>query len=106
VPPGAGKDRRRCACGRNETGEQSAAQEPEKIVADARAGRNETGEQSVAQEPEKIAADVRAGDNETDKQSVAQEPEKIAAAGPVLPAVPQPQPLVEETTPAMMAFLR
>jgi len=52
-------------------------------------------------EPEKIAADVRAGDNETDKQSVAQDPETIAAAGPVLPAVPPPQPLVEETTPSI-----
>jgi general secretion pathway protein A len=58
---------------------------------------------SVRQEaaPEKIAADVRAGQSETGKQSVAQEPEKIAAAGPVLPAVPPPQPLVEETTPAI-----
>jgi general secretion pathway protein A len=75
--------------------------EPEKIAADVRAGQNETGKRSVAQEPEKIAADVRAGQNETDKQSVAQEPEEIATAGPVLPAVPPPQPLVEETTPAI-----
>lgn len=52
-------------------------------------------------EPEEIAADVRAGQNETGKQSVAQEPEKIATAGPVLPAGPPPQPLVEETTPAI-----
>jgi general secretion pathway protein A len=87
--------------GDNETDKQSVAQEPEKIAADVRAGQNETGKQSVAQEPEKIAADVHAGDNETDEQSVAQEPEKIAAAGPVLSAVPPPQPLVEETTPAI-----
>lgn len=52
-------------------------------------------------EPEEIAADVRAGQNETGKQSVAQEPEEIATAGPVLPAGPPPQPLVEETTPAI-----
>jgi len=74
--------------------------EPEKIAADARAGDNEAGRQSVAQEPEKIAADARAGDNEAGRQSVAQEPEKIAATGAVLPAVPPPQPPVEETTPA------
>jgi len=74
---GAGKrSSRMCAPAATRRAKQSAAQEPEKIVADARAGRNETGEQSAAQEPEKIVADARAGRNETGEQSVAQEPER------------------------------